>query len=253
MSGEQDYKVKLLTQIKKIALDTLFPVHCISCGAFGQWICEDCFSRIKIHEQQLCPRCEKIIMPQGKNCEQCKKSGKCRLDGLLTAVSYKNSPVKRMIFSLKYRFVRDLADPLAKLMTKAIITNDFPVPGLIVPVPLHPRRLRWRGFNQAGLLAENISVNLAPPLAIPVLDILERKKHNKPQMKIRNYQERLKNVENAFRIKRSFSGSEIKGKIILLLDDIATTGATLEECAKALKENGAKKVFAAVVARQSIK
>ena len=138
-------------------------------------------------------------------------------------------------------------------MVNALLANEIPLPRAFIPVPLHPRRLRWRGFNQALRLAENISQNLAPPLKIPVLDILERRKYNKPQMEVKNYQDRLKNVHDLFIIESDANLVHVKGKTVCLIDDIATTGATLQECAKVLKEAGAKKVFAAVVARQGIK
>ncbi len=139
------------------------------------------------------------------------------------------------------------------LLVKALVRSDFSVPDCIIPVPLHPRRLRWRGFNQSLLLAEHIAEELTPLLKIEVLDILSRARFNQPQMKIKNYQERLQNVKDIFTFRPDTDPSLIKNKSILLVDDIATTGATLEECAKVLKSAGAKKVFAAVVARQSVK
>jgi competence protein ComFC len=103
------------------------------------------------------------------------------------------------------------------------------------------------------LLASRIPEELAPLTGIEILDILERKKFNRPQMQIKNYQERLQNMHNIFGLKSDTDPNLIKNKKILLIDDIATTGATLEECAKILKSAGAKKVSAAVVARQSVK
>jgi ComF family protein len=158
-----------------------------------------------------------------------------------------------MIHNLKYRFIADLSEPLSELMIKTLIKNDLPIPDFIVPVPLHPRRLRWRGFNQSRLLAEKISKNLAPMLEIEIIDVLKRDKNNKAQMKIKKYRERLQNMKDIFSFNAQFGKNILKNKEIMLIDDIATTGATLEECAKVLKENGAKKVFAAVIARQTLK
>jgi len=186
-------------------------------------------------------------------CPDCKKARKFSLDAIVTAVSYENQTVKKLIYNLKYRFISDSSGPLSELMLKALLRNDLPIPELIVPVPLHPRRLRWRGFNQSRLLAENISKNLAPLLEIEVMDVLKRDKNNKAQMKIKNYRERLRNIQNIFSFNARFSKDILKNKEILLIDDIATTGATLRECAKILKANGAKKVYGAVIARQTIK
>lgn len=136
-------------------------------------------------------------------------------------------------------------------MVKALLKHDSAIPDYIVPVPLHSRRLRWRGFNQSLLLAERISENIAPLMKIEVLDILERNKYRKPQMTIKKYQDRMKNVENIFCLKNELP--VLKNKNILLVDDIATTGATIGECARMLKEKGAKNIFGVVIARQTIK
>ncbi|MDI6777605.1 MAG: ComF family protein [Patescibacteria group bacterium] len=238
-------------KIKKIILDTLFPVSCLSCGAPEHWVCEQCFAETKMREQQSCPWCEKIATLKGKLCFFCKEQKKSRLDGLVAAVSYENPFVKQATYNLKYRFASELASPLSEILLKSLLENDISLPKYVVPVPLHRRRLRWRGFNQSQLLAEKISAGLAPPVKIEMLDALERRKHKKPQMEIKKYRDRLDNVKGIFSLKTK--PSKIKGARILLVDDIATTGATLQECAGVLKENGARYVFAAVIARQTMK
>lgn len=239
----------LFSQAKKAVLDILFPVFCLSCEEPGRWICRKCLFEIKLNERQLCPLCEKTATYRGELCFSCKERKESHLDGLVAAVSYENPFLKRAIYNLKYRFVLELAAPLSELLLKSLFENDIPLPKYIVPVPLHRRRLRWRGFNQSFLLAEKISAGLTPPVKIEILETLERTRHKKPQMKIKKYRNRLESVKGIFSLK--VKHSKIKGKKILLVDDIATTGATLQECAKALKEAGAKKVFAAVIARQT--
>lgn len=238
--------------LKKFVLDVLFPVSCLSCGRETGWFCESCLRNVKLVEILACPSCEKEITPHGALCPPCRRAKEICLDALVTAASYENIFVKQLIHNFKYRFVSESAKPLAELMTKATVSHDLPLPHFLVPVPLHARRLRWRGFNQSELLAREISRNLAPPLSVPILNVLERRKNNKPQMEIKNYHERLKNMKNIF-ILRAGGARAVRNKNILLIDDVATTGATLEECAKVLKENGAKKVTAAVVARQTLK
>lgn len=238
----------------KIALlDALFPIFCLSCQKEGEWLCANCLAEMKILDFQVCPACEKNITDKGFLCPVCREARKSRLDGLIAAVSYEDPALKKLVHNFKYRFVSDISRLLGKLILKALVRNDFPLPDLILPVPLHPRRLRWRGFNQSLLIARYISGELAPLMAIEIPDILERQKYNQPQMNVKNYKERLKNVKNIFALKRDANPDLIKNKNILLIDDIATTGATLEECAKVLKSAGAKKVFAAVAARQSVK
>lgn len=202
---------------------------------------------------QVCPECEDIITKMGLICPACRSRQKSNLDALIAATSYENPAIKQIVHNLKYRFIADISQPLARLVVKALIRSDCPVPDYIVPVPLHPRRLRWRGFNQSLLLGEHISQELTPLMKIEVLDILTRKYFNQPQMKIKNYQTRLQNVKGIFDLKYDVDKKIIENKNILIIDDIATTGATIFECAKTLKENGARKVFSAVVARQSIK
>jgi ComF family protein len=239
-----------LKEIKKNILDILFPISCLSCETEGFWVCDHCFSKIPLLDFQFCPNCEERITEKGLLCPACRKSGKSFVDLLIAASSYENETVRKMIHNLKYRFAAGIADPLSGIMTKALLKHGLPIPDFIVPVPLHPRRLRWRGFNQSLLLAEKIAEELIPPLKIRVLNALKRQKYNRPQVEISNYSERFENVKDVFSL--GGDSPEVRSKTILLVDDIATTGATLEKCAKALKEAGAKKVFAVVVARQSI-
>ena len=242
------------TKSLKIAiLDSLFPIFCLSCRKEGFWLCENCLAQMKILDFQVCPACEDSITDKGFLCHFCKESRKSHLDSLIAAVPYDNPAARKMVHNFKYRFIGDISRLLANLVCRALIRNDAPLPDFLVPVPLHPKRLRWRGFNQSLLLAKHISDKLAPLMEIEILDILQRKKFNRPQMQIKNYQERLKNMQNIFALLPDTNLDLIKNKNILLIDDIATTGATLEECAKVLKSAGAKKVFAAVVARQVLK
>lgn len=250
MSTALDFKIKPL---KNVILDALFPILCLSCGKESFWLCEECLSQTKLLNFQVCPVCEDIITEKGQTCSACRASQKSSLDSLVAAVSYEDPAIKHLVHNFKYRFISDISEPLAKLISKALVRNDIAIPDFLVPVPLHPKRLRWRGFNQSFLLASRISEELAPLTGVEILDILERKKFNRPQMQIKNYQERLQNMHNIFGLNKGINENIIKNKNILLIDDIATTGATLEECAKVLKQFGAKKVFAAVVARQSVK
>jgi ComF family protein len=257
--------LSIFLKTKKFVLDTLFPISCINCNKDGFWLCDDCLHDIELLSIQVCPKCEDTITDSGLTCRNCKPSN---LDGLLVASGYKENNIRKFVHLYKYRFVEDLHIPLGKLLTKTILQSNLPIPDLILPVPLHSRRLRWRGFNQSQLLAEYVSQNLTPNLEIPVdKNLLTRQKYTPPQMKIKKYQERLTNLQNAFAINSvtnrlpfftwtpsvQVTQAILAGKTILLIDDIATTGATLFECAKILKQNGAKKVFGAVIARQEMK
>lgn len=136
-----------------------------------------------------------------------------------------------------------MANPLGKLMVdfanKNINAHEI---DLIVPVPLHPKKLRERQFNQSEVLASYLAKRLDKKI---VKDKVKRIKYTMPQTELKR-DERIKNVDGAFLAK---DGHDLKGKTILLIDDVFTTGATLHECAKALKNAGAKKVVAFALAR----
>lgn len=248
--------LSFLEKLKLFVLDTLFPIFCFSCQKEGKWICPKCLDKINILDLQVCPYCEKVITENGMICLKCKNYLSYRkisapLDALLISTKYKENDLSRFIHFFKYNFVRDLSLPLGKLMVDCFSKNNLPLPDLIIPIPLHSRRLRWRDFNQSELLAQYLSQNIAPGLEIPVENkILKRKRFTQPQMKIKNYSERKENLQNAFGI---IKPETVKNKIILLVDDVCTTGSTLLECAKILKKNGARKVFGIVIARQEIK
>jgi ComF family protein len=237
----------------------LFPIHCLYCQKYGQWICEECAGKINILEDQVCPYCEKNISPHGRICSLCKnkfleKNENWPLDALLVSSKYNKSGISRSIYCFKYSFIESLGTPLARIITEAIIFHALPLPNLIIPIPLHHQRLRWRGFNQSEILARHIGENLTPGFSIPVIpNFLIRKKYTSPQMKIKNYQKRQKNVRGIFTLNKKFPNPEIiKNKTILLLDDVSTTGATIFEVAQVLKSAGAKKVYGAVIVRQEI-
>lgn len=245
----------MFEKIKNFILDTLFPVFCLLCGKYGEWLCKECFEKIKILTSQICPYCEKNITETGKVCLPCrehfrKNNRLVPLDSLVVATEYEKNSAQ-IIHTYKYNFAGELSIPLGKISVKALIKNGALLPDLIIPVPLHKRRERWRGFNQAKLLADYISRNLSPGYIIPVeSNSLARKKYTSPQMQIKSYHERKENIKNAF---ENNNLGILENKKILLVDDVATTGSTLFECAKTLKENGASSISGIVIARQKIK
>lgn len=238
-----------LKKAHNLFLDLLFPITCRGCQKNDTWLCNECLAKIIRLESQTCPLCEKNITPDGKTCFSCKNN--CALDGLLVCTSYQEKIIRILIHDFKYRFIENLAVPLGKIMVEKITTSSLPLPNFLIPVPLHPRRLRWRGFNQSLLLAQEISPSIAPGIEIPILkNTLVRIRNTQAQMKIKNHPDRLNNIQQAFSIQDS---AIIQGKTVLLIDDIATTGATLFQCAEILKKNGVRQVYALVIARQEIK
>lgn len=237
-----------LKNLNKLILDTIFPIKCVGCGKTDFWICNKCLNEIHIETDYYCSICQIKSTSGGKTCLSCKK--KDSLDRMIWTTNYNQPLIMKAIHLFKYRFVQDLHIPLGTLLTKTIAKAEIPIPDLIIPVPLHPRRIRWRGFNQSELLAKIVSDNLLPLHEIPIeKSVLFRQRNTKPQMELKKRNQRQQNISNAFKIKHS---KLIKDKKILLIDDVSTTGSTIFECAKILKSNGADEVFAVVVAKQEI-
>jgi len=163
------------------------------------------------------------------------------IDGIRSPFRF-DGTVRQAIHQLKYRNVKALAAPLAQLMGEYLVRSPLPVE-VLVPVPLHPRRLRQRGYNQASLLARELAKSGSMPLVAGVLTRL----HDTPaQARTQNAEERHSNMARAF----SCRGREFEGKRILLIDDVCTSGATLDACATVLKAAGAASVWGLTVARE---
>ncbi|MEP7162140.1 MAG: ComF family protein [Candidatus Moraniibacteriota bacterium] len=244
---ERSSPTSFFVRLKGVIVDALFPIVCLGCSREGQFICDSCRDRIPERDSQECPICRVPYSPNGAVCKKCRR--KTALDGLLIAVPYKNRLIERAIHTFKYRFIENLAFSLASLIERALAHNSLPLPDAILPVPLHPRRLRYRGFNQAKLLSDALAQDLTPQLEIPILDaLLVRTRFTKPQIETKTREERLQNLSGAFAIADENKNS-LAGKYVWLVDDVATTGSTLEECAKALKLAGARSVWGIVVAR----
>ena len=249
-------------------LDLIFPLECLGCGREGLWLCEDCFKRVKFKPNQYCLHCKKENA-FGEFCPPCKII--YSLDGVWIAALYDELLISRAIKSLKYHFIASVADDLSRLMImsldKILAQAKIIKPGLttgldlkiferaknmplsilnfnhnlVIPVPLSKKRLRWRGFNQAELLAEKIAQNYN--LELDHKNLI-RIKHKKPQAKLDEIH-RLENIKDCFK----WRGNNLNKKNVILIDDVVTTGATLNECAKVLKASGAGEVFGLVVAK----
>jgi len=150
--------------------------------------------------------------------------------------------VRQAILGQKYQQLRAMAPLLGQWLGDYLAAN--PVPGdVLVPVPLHPKRLRERGYNQSRLLALELAKLTGMRL---VDDSLVRRRHNTPQARTRNVEERRDNVAAAFGCR----DRRLEGKAVLLIDDVATSGATLDACARALKEAGASSVWGLALAKE---
>jgi len=233
-------------KIKKFLLDTLFPKFCLGCTREGTYFCADCQACLEISGDNFCLCGDPKRLTGNGKCRNCRSK---KLDGLYFAVSYQNKIVKKLIRQFKYEpFIKELSEPLTNLIITHFLLLDkggqIWKGKILVPIPLSKRKMKIRGFNQS----EEIAKKLSEKLKIPLFgDCLIKVKENLPQMEL-SEKERQENIKGVFEVR---SKEKILGKKILLIDDVYTTGATMEEVAKILKEAGAKEVWGVVVARES--
>jgi ComF family protein len=233
-------------------LSLLLAPPCAACGGVLEFpsrgpVCAACWAAIRILTPPLCERCGdplpswRVISQARARCPRCRRRPSSIDRG--AAVGVYDGTLRDVIHALKYEGRRTLARPLGGLMAKygaALIEGA----DCAVPVPLHRRRLRARGFNQAA--------ELARALGLPVMHALVRIRATVPQTELPAAR-RHRNVEGAFRVAgpRRFGRRRgvVRGRTILLVDDVCTTGATLEACATVLKAAGAVEVRALTAAR----
>ena len=218
-------------------LDLFFPKHCVSCRKLGSYLCADCFLKVEFLKDFVCPVCLRKTDDGGVTHHRC--SGKSRLDGLVVACKYRG-PIKSAIVKVKYKWVFDIEEVFVDLILAELGKFSLPKNYILVPVPLHVSRKRWRGFNQSEILAKS----LAKKLEVPFEDILVRNKETKSQVGLGN-QLRRENVSGAFSLEGNIN---CRGKNVVLVDDVFTSGATMGECCRVLKGAGAGSVWALAVA-----
>ncbi len=218
----------MLNESKKFLLDLLFPKICISCQKEGTYLCSDCFGILEVSS---------LHTPYNTK----------YLDDLYFPLPYQNPILKKLIQNFKYPpFIKELSQPLSSLIIAHLQLIEKPPEFFqdfsILPIPQSKKRLKWRGFNQA----EELAKELASFFKIGILNnVIEKIKETESQVNLTE-KERKENLKGAFSLKKP---ELIKHKKIILVDDVYTTGATMEEVAKILKENGAKEVIGIVIAR----
>ncbi|MBI2010218.1 MAG: ComF family protein [Candidatus Chisholmbacteria bacterium] len=256
-------------------LDFLYPVRCVGCGKTGTYFCALCRERLPKVTGQICPMCARPAIG-GMTHARCRKQ--LGLDGLVSVYAYR-AVMQRAIKKFKFRLVRDLAETMAGLTLDGWRQNDLVTFWRrerfgVMPVPLHPVRLRWRGFNQAEELGKRVAKGMGLPFAAGVLK-RTKKTESQAEMKVRltqqeeqrireksvsrlDFEEKLreavkekkrllrsKNVQGAFGAEKKMKA----GTRVILVDDVWTTGATMRECGKVLKRAGAERVWGLTMAR----
>lgn len=220
-------------------MDLLFPPRCVGCGREGEFLCVLCRHSLPRLDGALCPKCSQPFQ-KGGVCSPCQR-WPLAIDGIRSPYRFEGV-MRQAILGLKYQNLKVLSTPLAELL--AHYWQSCPLPGeVLVPVPLHPRRLRERGYNQAALLARA----LGERIGLPVEETSLRRYRAAPsQARAASAEERRANVAGAFLC----PPSSLEGKRVVLVDDVCTTGATLDAAARALKAAGARSVWGLTLARE---
>ncbi len=203
----------------------LFPAHCVTCRLKGYWICSACLAD---------------ILP----------AKAAEYNWIISVWNYKDPRIKRLLwkfkFENKFSIIEDLGaslyDHLSDELAERALFDNLKSP-ILVPIPLSRKSLRKRGYNQSKILAQELADRSNGFLQVQ--DILQKNKDTATQHSIKNRRERLRNLQGMFEIKNT---ADIKGKNIVLIDDITTTHGTLLEAKRVLRANGAKKILGFTIA-----
>ena len=241
---------RVCASLFKLFLHFFFPRTCFACGCDLSWrssvpLCPSCAGKLAAPGPHICQRCGTVLKSGGAHCHACRgsKAEKYKCSVIRSAFVF-NTPSRALVHALKYAKAEYLAAYMGRQM--AFCFKKYPelVPAeRVIPVPLFPKKGRARGYNQSDLLARHF----AAQVGLSVDDTSLVRVRDTVSQTTLGRMGRLANMTGAFLCKNP---AVVKGKTILLIDDVATTGATLEGCAVALKQAGAKKVLAYTFARE---
>lgn len=241
---ELDYYCRSLIRI-------LYPANCIWCQIplilDEMYLCTRCSKAIEPLKKPVCARCAHLLPPYGSRrslCSAC-RSERPYYDRGFALVKYED-PTKVIFHQIKFQKKFWLLKIFSELLKDFSSSVELTGYDMVVPVPLDSARERERGFNQAFIIAQMLK-RTRKEIALPIFKVLKKRKKTPPQSQLKR-RERLVNLEGAFSIKKRGS---LRGKYVLLVDDIFTTGSTMNECAKILKEGGAERVDFFAIARSS--
>lgn len=219
----------MLIDLARSLLDVLFPPRCVRCRATGAVLCAACLATARVPLPPLCASCGRSLPSSGATCPTCAAGrGPSTLRSIRAAALHEGA-VRDAVLALKYRGQRRLAEPLGDLLAEAIRASGE-LPDALVPVPLHSARRRARGYNQAELLARRCARRLGVPCETRAL---LRRRATPPQVGLSSA-ERLANVAGAFAVAEPAAVRRLGAKRVLLIDDVTTTGSTLDAAASAL-------------------
>ena len=214
--------------------------NCIVCGRelprpSRYLTCNDCYVKMEIVDDRFCLKCGRKLHGEEDYCLDC-QNNEMRFDRAFSPVVYAGAAAN-LVMNLKFHNMRYLAEPMAAYMTDRFLKEGVAA-DVVMPVPLHPKRKKERGYNQSELLAKEIAKMLGLSL---LTDAAERVKDTLPSTKLEGGRKaREENIRNAFVIKNK---EAVKNKTVLVVDDVLTTGATASELSHALKKSGAAKAY----------
>lgn len=247
--ARQNKFISFFTKAKDFVLELFYPSNftCDICGCemnheTKYHVCDNCEEKF-LNNKKICPNCGSEIDESRNSCYSCRN--KQVFYKMARAPFVYRDNVKQAIHNFKYHNAKYLGVTFGNYMTSVVVKENFEF-NLIVPVPLTEKRKKSRGYNQSALLANQISKNLGVPVDETSLI---RTKFSRSQTELQS-NERYQNLEDCFQIADS---SRIRGKKILLVDDVMTTGATVEACSKLLMEAGANVVYVVTACRTSSK
>lgn len=231
-----------LNRIKTKSLNLLFPPQCVGCKRIGSWFCATCAQAVAPVGDAICEQCGRPQAASISRCGSCQQTIDLPLR-MIRAAAYYGSPLREAIHALKYDNRPELGEILARYLIATLINspwrNNYLTVDAVIPVPLHTERFHARGYNQSELLASALCYGVQLPLQVKWL---ERKRDTLSQVTL-NQQERQTNMVDAF-----IAHSAVRGKSLLLIDDVYTTGATLRACASAALDAGAVAVYGLTLA-----
>lgn len=241
---------KTVSELKDSLLDFVFPPHCLLCNSFiskdetqdddypRNLVCRSCWDSLNILPHPFCPLCRSFLDQNMRRCPKCPQSLPLSLNRSLGVFDpYYQTLIHHFKYNRKFSIGKNLGRKLGDILKKEEFSKGF---DYIIPVPLHFSRKRERGYNQSRILAEEISKTVSVPLKERVL---VRKKKTKDQTHL-SVEERERNVKDAFAVT---TNSSLQGRRVILVDDVMTTGATLKECARVLRQAGAREVVGATL------
>ncbi|HEX6977119.1 MAG TPA: ComF family protein [Patescibacteria group bacterium] len=199
-------------------LDIVFPKRCLTCKKEGKYICGSCLSKVRYSQNQ---------------------------ENIISIWNYEGV-IKQAILALKYKFAFEVGEELAKLTILELKRKNFSFPKnlILVPVPLHKQRQNWRGFNQAEMMGKKIAKDFGWKFNP---DLIAKTEASQPQVELAK-EERLRNLRGKFAVNHAWKEKIEPDFFYVIFDDVATTGSTIKEVEKVLKENGAKETIGLTMA-----